>query len=200
RPVSDWIDGERDPDSSARAWAAAVGLPLETIRHERKTPLLVVVLPAAAATVIVFDLSWPAFIPLVAAGLVALGYSAILHYLAMETGMRPVLIDINRQISPRTSARVSAISLRTRLMSALPLINLITGLTVAALTSNGGGGAALGADVLIAVGVATTISLELTVMLSRSILRPIADLQRATEQVLRGRYNVSVPVTTGDEL
>ena len=200
RPITSWIEGERDPDSSARAWAAAVGLPLDTIKQERRIPFFVVVVPASVATVVVFDLSWLAALPLIAAGVVALGYSAILHYLAMETGMRPVLIEINRQISPRTSARVSAISLRTRLLAALPLINLITGLTVASLTSDGGGGAALGADVLLAVGVATTISLELTVMLSRSILRPIADLQRATEQVLRGRYNVSVPVTTGDEL
>ena len=86
------------------------------------------------------------------------------------------------------------------MMTALPLINLITGLVVAALTSSGGGGAALGADVLIAVAVATTISLELTVLFAKSILRPIADLQRATEAIARGRYDVAVPVTTGDEL
>ena len=69
-----------------------------------------------------------------------------------------------------------------------------------AVTSNGGGGAALGADVLVAVGVATTLALELTVLLARSILRPIADLQRATAEVRRGNYEISVPVTTGDEL
>src|ERR671935_2428411 len=86
------------------------------------------------------------------------------------------------------------------LMIALPLINIITGLVVAAFTSGGGGGAALGADVLIAVGVATTISLELTVLFSKSIVRPIADLQRATDAVREGRYDVAVPVTTGDEL
>ena len=86
-------------------------------------------------------------------------------------------------------------------MAALPLINLITGLVVAALTSGGGGGGARsGLDVLVAVAVATTISLELTVLFSKSILRPIADLQRATEAVREGHYDVSVPVTTGDEL
>jgi adenylate cyclase len=71
---------------------------------------------------------------------------------------------------------------------------------VAALTSSGGGGAALGADVLVAVAVATTISLELTVLFSKSILRPINDLRHATEALAEGRYDVSVPVTTGDEL
>jgi adenylate cyclase len=101
---------------------------------------------------------------------------------------------------PRLSAAASAIPLRVRMMAALPLINLITGLVVAAFTAGGGGGAALGLDVLVAVAVATTISLELTVLFSKSILRPIADLQRATKAVAEGRYDVSVPVTTGDEL
>ena len=45
---------------------------------------------------IVLDLNWLAFFPLFAGSLVALGYSAILHYLVLEAGMRPVLIDINQ--------------------------------------------------------------------------------------------------------
>ena len=133
--------------------------------------------------------------------MVALGYSAILHYLILEIGMRPVLLDISdnrRRRGPRS--RRPAIPLRVRLMTALPLINLITGLVVAALTSSGGGGAALGVDVLIAVAVATTISLELTILFSKSILRPIDDLQRATVAIAEGRYDARVPVTTGDEL
>src|SRR5204862_1812364 len=116
-------------------------------------------------------------------------------------GMRPVQLDINTsQDAPRVQSPTSAIPRRVHLITALPLINLITGLVVAALTSSGRGGAALGADVLIAVGVATTISLELTVLFAKSIVRPITDLQRATEAVREGRYDVAVPVTTGDEL
>ena len=53
---------------------------------------------------------------------------------------------------------------------------------------------------LVAVGVATTVSLELTVLLSKSILRPIADLQRATDAVRKGDLDAAVAVTTGDEL
>src|SRR5207244_7076077 len=113
---------------------------------------------------------------------------AMLHYLALELGMRPVLIEINEVVSPRTKADVATLSLRWRLLLALPFINLITGLTVAALTSGGGGGADLGLDVAIALGVATTVALELTVLLSKSIMRPIADLQRATERLTAGDY------------
>ena len=111
-----------------------------------------------------------------------------------------MLLDINSSLPPRSAADFWAVPLRTRLLVALPLINLITGLVVAALTSDGGGGANLGVDVLIALLVATTISLELTVMLSKSILRPLADLARAVDRVREGDYDVAVPVTTGDEL
>jgi len=201
RPIRDWLAGARDGESTTKAWAAAVALPLNLIRHDLWVPVAIAIVPTCAWAVIVLDLAWPAFFPLFAGSMVALGYSAILHYLILETGMRPVLLDINQSKSaPRVQTPISAIPLRVRLMTALPLINLITGLVAAALSSSGGGGEALGVDVLIAVAVATTISLELTVLFAKSIVRPIADLQRATEAVREGRYDVSVPVTTGDEL
>ena len=202
RPISDWIGGSRDEQQTLEAWSAAVGLPLGLIRRDVAVPIIVTIIPTCVWAVVATDLPWVAFVPLFGGSLVALGYSAILHYLILEAGMRPVLIDINQSLpTPRLSAAASAIPLRVRLMTALPLINLITGLVVAALTSGGGGGGgALGLDVLVAVAVATTISLELTVLFSKSILRPIADLRRATRAVAEGRYDVSVPVTTGDEL
>ncbi len=201
RPISDWIGGKRDRESTARAWAAAVGLPLNLIRRDFMLPVFLMVVPACAVAVPLLDLAWFNFFPILFGSLVAMGYAGMLHYLAVEAGMRPVLVDINREVSPRVSAQqISAVPLRFRLLLALPMINLITGLTVAALTSNGGGGASLGLDVLVALLVATTISLELTVLLSKSILRPLADLQRAVSEVGRGNYDVSAPVTTGDEL
>jgi adenylate cyclase len=125
----------------------------------------------------------------------------MIHYLWIEAGMRPVLLDINSRLSPRLEVKdFWVVPLGTRLLVALPLINLVTGLVVAALTSDGGGGANLGLDVLIALLVATTISLELTMLLSKSILRPLKDLERAVKHVRAGRYDVTVPVTTGDEL
>ena len=83
----------------------------------------------------ILDLPALAIFPLLAGAAVAMGYSAILHYLAVEAGMRPVLLDINSSLSPRLRTGFWAVSLRTRLLVALPLINLITGLVVAALTS-----------------------------------------------------------------
>ena len=149
RPIREWLAGSRDAEHTEQAWRAAVCLPLSLIRRDVSVPIVVTIVPACVWAVIVLDVSWLAFFPLFAGSMVALGYSAILHYLILETGMRPVLLDISESdVAPRVSGGIPAISLRVRLMAALPLINLITGLVVAALTSSGGGGAALGADVL----------------------------------------------------
>jgi class 3 adenylate cyclase len=199
-PIVAWIRGERDPDATARAWAAAVGMPLSLLRRDLPVPVGLSVLTICIAAIAILGLSWLSFFPLILGSLVAAGYAAMLHYLAVEGGMRPVLLDINSQISPRTSTAFSAIRLRWRLLIALPLINLVTGLVVAALTSDGGGSSNLGVDVMIALAVATTISLELTMLLSRSILRPIHDLERAVDAINAGDYTASVPVTTADEL
>ena len=200
RPISDWIDGERDEPATERAWSAAIGLPILLLKRDLPIPVLVSVLPTCIAGIVILDLPALGIFPLLAGAAVAMGYSAILHYLAVEAGMRPVLLEINSNLSPRQRTGFWAVSLRTRLLVALPLINLITGLVVAALTSEGGGSSNLGLDVLVALLVSTTISLELTVLLSKSILRPLRDVSRAVERVAEGDYDVSVPVTTGDEL
>lgn len=200
RPMSDWIGGARDPESTQRAWSAAISLPVLLLRRDLPIPVLVSVLPTCIVGIVVLELPALAIFPLLGAALVAMGYAAILHYLAVEAGMRPVLLEINSSLSPRMSADFWAVPLRIRLLVALPVINLITGIVVAALTSDGGGSANLGLDVLVALLVATTISLELTVMLSKSILRPLRDLELAVDRLRQGDYDVAIPVTTGDEL
>jgi len=200
RDLRQWIEGRRDPEHTARAWSAAVSFPLEVVKRDLPLPVFLVVIPTCIAGIAILELSWLAIFPLLAAAVAAMGYSAVLHYLAVEAGMRPLLVEMNASGAPSTNSDFSAMPVRVRLMVALPLINLITGLVVAALTSDGGGASSLGLDVLVAVLVATTISLELTVMLSKSILRPLRDLGRAVESIREGNYDVSVPVTTGDEL
>jgi adenylate cyclase len=206
RPITRWIasDDRDDPRLAGEAWGAAVGLPQRVISRDMKLPILVVALPGSIAALVVLGLSPLAFLPLFAGSMVAIGYAGILHYFALETGMRPVLVDINRVLPPRLRTGTKALPLRFKLMGALPLINIITGLVAAALSTTdagtGGGGAGLGLDVLIAIGVAFTISFELSVMLTKSILRPIEDLERGIAAVREGRFDVAVPVTTADEL
>ena len=200
RPITDWIKGERSPESSAKAWSAAISLPLGLIKRDMWIPIVVVVIPTTIAALFIADLSWLSFFPIFSSAMIAVLYGGVLHYLMLETGMRPVLVDINHELAPRQRADASAIPLRWRLLATMPLINIITAFVVQALSTDNTGGVAPEVDFMVAVAVATAISLELSIMLSKSILRPIDDLQKATRAVAEGDYDVSVPVTTGDEL
>jgi len=88
--------------------------------------------------------------------------------------------------------------LRLKLLTILPLTSLITGLVVAALT--GGDNKNLGLSVLITLAVAFSISLELTLLLSESISRPMSALHNGIRAIERGEYGVEIPVTTSDDL
>jgi adenylate cyclase len=198
RPLKGWIGGARSPEETVRAWHRAVNLPLSMMRKDWAVPLLVTFATVIAAVAIV-GLSWLAFFPIAFASILAVGYAAILHYLAIELAMRPILFDINEQLDMPVKIERPVVPLRVKLLGSLPLINVITGIVVAALTSDGGGTDALGINVLIALFVSFTVSFELTVLLSRSILRPIEDLEAATERIRQGEFEKHVPVTTSDE-
>jgi adenylate cyclase len=78
---------------------------------------------------------------------------------------------------------------------------VITGVVVSGLSSGQRSSlAGLGLSVVVAVVVAFTLSLELTVLVARSVLGPVRHLLDATERVKAGDFSVQVPVTSGDEL
>src|SRR3954451_18777968 len=198
RPLSGWIAGARSSEQTAEAWHLAVNMPMELIRRNSLFPVFVAVI-AVVSSMVILGLSWLAFFPLMTAALLSVGYAAVVHYLALELAMRPILFDINKALEVPVRIDRPVVPLRIKLLGSLPLINVITGVVVAALTSDGGGTDALTVAVLIALFVSFTISFELTVLLSRSILRPIEDLEAATERIRQGRFDEHVPVTTSDE-
>ncbi len=198
RPLKAWIGGARSSEQTANAWHLAVNMPMQLVRRDGLVPVLVTI-AAVIASMAVLGLSWLAFFPITFAALLTVAYAATLHYLALELAMRPILFDINDALDMPVRIDRPVVPLRVKLLGSLPLINVITGLAVAALTSDGGGADALGINVLIALFVSFTVSFELTVLLSRSILRPIEDLEAATERIRQGRFDEHVPVTTSDE-
>lgn len=203
RPIGRWIeDSERrdNPVLATRAWEAAVGVPFAVAVREMIWPVLFVAIPGVVGSVIVFDFSPLSIVPLMAGSLIAIAYGGVLHYFGMESGMRPVLKDINRQHAPWARSETRVLPLRARLMASLPLVNVIAGLTAAALSGSGGGGAGLGVDVLIAIGVAVAVSLVLTFMIAGSVLRPINDIEDGIDSIRQGGFGVTVPVTTPDEI
>jgi adenylate cyclase len=95
---------------------------------------------------------------------------------------------------------VRGFPLQTRLLIALPAINVITAVVAYGIAR--GGNADLGdlaIVTLIAAAVTATISFALTLLLSDSITEPIAELRAATGRVGDGRFDTRVRVTTTDE-
>ncbi|MFL5819438.1 MAG: adenylate/guanylate cyclase domain-containing protein [Solirubrobacteraceae bacterium] len=196
RPLVAWIAGRRDRESSLQAWDAAVNLPSRIFRRYVWLPCVLVGIPSVVTVVVVLDLRWTALAPLLVAGLVAALYAAVLQYFGIEIGMRPVVDDIVRVLPRGFHFERVGLPLRVKLLTILPLMSVITGLVVAALV----GGQNLGLSVLITLAVAFSISLELTLLLSDSISRPMSALHDGIRDIERGEYDVQIPVTTSDDL
>ena len=198
RPIIDWMKGE---GGAHDAWRAAVEVPRELTLRVGWQPFLLIGVPVAIFATIVADLpAYSAFI-IFAGAAVAVAYAAVLHFFSYEQFLRPVVEDIAKELPPDFSGAPVGVPLRWKLLGALPLINVITGVVVSGLSTDGTAQLEdLGWDVVVAVLVAFTISLELTVLVTRSVLQPVDELLEATESVKRGDLDTRVPITSGDEL
>ncbi|HEX8074211.1 MAG TPA: adenylate/guanylate cyclase domain-containing protein [Thermoleophilaceae bacterium] len=200
-PLREWMEGGRGQVGAEEAWRTAVGLPLEFVTREWWQPLVFIVLPVSIY--IPIELGLPAYSGLiVAAGTaLAVAYSAILHFFASEIALRPVVDEISEQLPAAFSGDGVGAQLRWKLLGALPIINVITGVVVSGLSSPDRQKLAdLGLDVLVAVVVAFTISLELTLLVTRSVMGPVRELLAVTQRVRQGDLSARAPVVSGDEL
>lgn len=200
-PLRRWVAGERESVDPAEAWRVAVGLPFRLVRQGDKRAVLTVAVPVSIFVTVELGLPFYSFFFLLLGTLVAILYSAILDLFAGETALSPVVRELAGRLPDGGAPVRVGVPLRWKLLGSIPLINVITGVVVSGLSAGRSSTlAGLGLSVVVAVVVAFTISLELTVLVSRSVLRPVRDLLDATERVTAGDYSVRVPVTSGDEL
>src|SRR4051812_3829165 len=201
RPLVDWLREGKPASGALEAWQGAARLPRDFTVANGWQPFLIVAAPIAIFVTIDFKLPWYSAFVIFAGGSVAVAYAAVLHFFASELALRPVLRDAAALLPDDFAGMRVGVPLRWKLLGALPLINVITGVVVSGLSAGGDGTLGdLGIDVLVAVVVAFTISFELTLLLTRSIYTPLNDLLEATERVKRGDLSVRVPVLSGDEL
>jgi adenylate cyclase len=201
RPIIAWVRAGRPEEDALAVWRCAVAMPRQLVVANGWRAFALVALPVAVYSTVEFEL--PAYGGLIvfAGAVVAVGYAAILHFFSSELFMRPVLEDIARHLPPDFGGARLGVPLRWKLLGALPLINVITGVVASGLSTDGSASLDdLGLDVVVAVGVAFTVSFELVLLVTRSILRPVDDLLEATEAVKRGDLSARVPVVSGDEL
>ncbi len=200
KPADPWLRHRR-PEDALAAWQAMAALPLRAVTYRWVFALPINVIPIAVFIVAFLDLPWYTAPILVAGALIVLMYGIFLRFFGTEAVMRAPLEDAARNVPDGVQVEgAPSIPLKWRLLVALPAISIITGVVVSGLSTTGTTSVQdLGLDVLVAVVVAFTISLELSVMLTRSILGPLGDLRRATERVSAGDYATRVPVVTADE-
>lgn len=202
RPADPWLRGDRSEASALAAWHALAGLPLEFVRWGRALPFVLYVVPISAylAHELTGGFVVTTFLILVAGSSVVLLYGIFVRFFAGELLLRPVLADISRDLPDGVQLRRVSVPLRWKLLVALPTINVISGVVIAGLAAPGEAGLGqLGFGVLVTLAVSLTISLELSLLLLRSILEPITHLQEGTARVAAGDLTVRVPVLGSDE-
>ena len=201
RPVIDWVGGKRDEESSLEAWRTGVAFPREFAAVSGWKPFAWIAIPMAVFMTAYHDL--PAYTGLIifAGALVSIAYAAVLHFFASELFLRPVLTHVHEYLPDDFEANARGVPLRWKLLGALPIINIITGVVVSGLSTSGQASLEdLGLDVIVAVVVAFTIAFELTALVTKSVLDPVGDLLKATERVTKGDLSTRVPVVSGDEM
>src|SRR4051794_35066713 len=200
RPADPWLNGERNPSTALAAWRALAGLPMDYIRHRRSLVVFSNVVPISVYITLELDTPFlPAFLIICVAAAIVLLYGVLLRFFALELIMQPILEDTSCELTDDTELGRVTVPLKTRLLVALPAINVITGVVVAGLASPHDGLGSLGIGVVGAIVVAFTISLELSLLLTRSIVEPLQDLRAGTQRVRLGDMDVRVPVLGTDE-
>jgi class 3 adenylate cyclase len=199
-PFRRWEHGERGRDATVAAWLALATLPIEYVRCTRRY-VLVSYLPLMAFFTWELRLPWYGFFVLVVVGSVVLAYALILRFFMMEVVVRPVLERVAETLPADFAIDAPALPLTYRLLAVAPVINVITGVVVAGLVDHHHHASLsdLGLAWVVAVAVSFTISLELTVLVVRSVVSSLRDLRGATERLRQGDLSARVPVVATDE-
>ena len=137
RPVWAWEGGQRDYETTVAAWTAAATLPLTYFRRMRKYPFIFSYLPFMAFTTWLLALPWWSFFILVLAGTSVLAAGMIVRYFSIEVVTRPVLERLADYLPPEFAIEAPGLPLRWRLFAAAPVINVVTAVVVAGLSTEG---------------------------------------------------------------
>ncbi|HWX75730.1 MAG TPA: HAMP domain-containing protein, partial [Solirubrobacteraceae bacterium] len=192
--------GVASAEETIEAWDSATNYPVRSFRRNSLLANILIILPSAAAMVLVLDLPLRAYPVVAVAGTIAAGYGTIMTYSISESFVRPAVEDIATALPEDFRFEGRGLALRNRLVMSLFAFTAMTGLIVAAFVTDGGGTSKLTTAVLGSLIVGWALSRRLTAMLSSAITEPIAHLRSALARVEQGDYDVRVPVLTSDEM
>ncbi|MFL5884296.1 MAG: adenylate/guanylate cyclase domain-containing protein [Thermoleophilaceae bacterium] len=200
-PLFDWMRGRRDQRHAREAWNAAVTSPRRLVTNTVWWQTAFIHIPAPLFIVLLLHLPAYSFFVIAAGSAVTAIYAALLHFFYAEIALRPAVREIAACLPADFGGRELSVPLRWKLLGALPLINVITGVVVSGLSGSGSHSLSdLGVSVVVAVAVAFTLSLELTALVTRSVMTPLRDVLAVIPRVKEGDFSARVPVISGDEM
>ncbi|MFL5866822.1 MAG: adenylate/guanylate cyclase domain-containing protein [Thermoleophilaceae bacterium] len=200
KPLADWLR-TRDPDGALDAWLVAIEIPRGLVFVNGWKPFAIISAPGAV--IYTLELGLPAYSALIlfAGACIAVAYAGVLHFFASELFLRPVVEDIANVLPPDFEGQPAGVPLRWKLLGALPIISIVTGVVTAGLSVSGKPSLDdLGLDVVVAIVIAFTVSLEMTLLITKSLVGPVNELVEATQRVRGGDLDARVPVMSGDEI
>src|SRR4051794_26613238 len=140
QPIRSWLARPAGHDGAVEAWVTTVKLPRRALEIAWWRAVFLAGVPATVLVAVEF--SFPAttvalfFIGLLGAAI----YPTLLFYFGLELYLRPLLSDIGGHLPPGFAPEKAGVSLRRKVMIALPLMNVISGGFVGVLATLATGG------------------------------------------------------------
>jgi adenylate cyclase len=199
RPVID-ILAFRAGSSVPEAWDALVALPLTHARRWMRISLLITALPASILITIFLGLNTTDLFFVICGSSVIFLYTAALRYLGLDVAFSPLPRRLAAGLPEGYLPKESGPSAKTKLFIALPALNVVSGVVVAALLSPENASLAdFGMSVLVSVLVTSTISALLIILIAETVLAPSRRLKETSQRLARGDLSSALTPASPEE-
>lgn len=190
------------PRETVAAWEVATTFTLRQYRRSSATVNVLAIVPTCALAAKAWDIGWAGFGAMLLASVIPGVYATVLSYSIGEMLARPVIEEVAVALPDDFPFVARGLPIAKRLRISLPAYTTAAGVAVAGIVGGGGDGGPgrLALAVVVATVVGVALSHELTVLLSNSITRPIADVRTQLVRVRAEDFDARVTVTSSDEL
>ena len=200
RPLTRWLRGGRPAQGASEAWRAAVSeLPRAVV--DGGAAVLIGSIPASVFVASKAGADATRTIAAVAVVAACVLAGGAVHFLVWERALRPVVSDLAAQLPSDFEVGQRSMTISTRLLMLVPIMNVLSALIAGAVVSVNqapAGRVAVGFGV--ALGVTVLVAVPMTLMLRRSLHRPLSELLVAMGRVEAGDLDTSLPVLAADEI
>ena len=198
RPLVAWMRGGRgDREFTLAAHRAALRLPWITAALG---PIFVAVVnvPWIIWAVPWFGIHGSVVLIFLFAAVLTL-YLALLNLVAQEAALRPVRVELSRELDNQAGPRPVRIAIGLKLLISLSATAFLGTMFGSLLVTHAHGPDATLTAILAGAGLAVLVLLPIALLSSWAITRPLHDLVAATERVATGDFSARVPPISQDE-